>query len=151
MWGTPPLVIDGVLEERAMGLGSSPHSGETWGSRMMPAVHSVLVFERCKLDGRLFFLESDGFIRISWGIGVVGGVENVSPSGDGGNAKAEGMVMVEGKNVRDAYTVPVACTPGSGRTISNIYKPTTLADRGLSASKQSPSPITIALHSKANQ
>jgi len=30
-------------------------------------------------------------------MGVVGGVEKVSLSGDGGNAKAEGMVMVEGK------------------------------------------------------
>ena len=27
----------------------------------------------------------------------MGGVEKVSPSGDGGNGKAEGMVMVEGK------------------------------------------------------
>jgi len=95
-WGTPPL-IDEVWEGRVVGLGSSTHSGETCGSRMMPAVHSVLAFERCKLDGRLFFLDRDGFIRISGGIGVVGGVEKVSPSGDGGSVKAEGMVMVEGK------------------------------------------------------
>jgi len=91
--GTPPLVIDGALGGRAVELRSSPYSGETCGSRMMSAFHSVLVFERCRLDGRLFFLDSDGFIRISGGIGVVGGVEKVSPSGDGGNAKVEGMAM----------------------------------------------------------
>jgi len=43
---TPPLMIDGALEGRAVELGSSPHSGETCGSRIMPAVHSVLVFGR---------------------------------------------------------------------------------------------------------
>ena len=88
------MVIDGVLEGRAAELDSSPNSGETCGSRMTSGVHSVLVFERCRLDGRLFFLDSDGFIRISGGIGVVGGVKKVSPSGDGGNAKGEGMAMV---------------------------------------------------------
>jgi len=92
--GTPPLVIDGVLEGRLVGVGSRPYSGEACGSTMMPAAHFVLVFERCRLDGRLFFLDSDGFIRISGGIGVVGGVEKVSTSGDGGNAKVEDMAMV---------------------------------------------------------
>jgi len=60
---------------------------------MMPDVHSVLAFEICRLDGRLFFLDRDVLIRISGGVGVVGGVENVSPSGDGG-VKVEGMVKV---------------------------------------------------------
>lgn len=97
---SPPLMIDEPFWGRIAEVSSSPHSGETCGSRMMSEVHSVVVFEMCKLDGRLFFLDSEDFIRISEGIGVVGGVENVSPSGDGGgNAKVAGMTMVavEGK------------------------------------------------------
>jgi len=88
--GSPPLMIDEPLEVREVGVGSVLHSGEAWGSRMMPEVHPTLVSEMRRLDGRLFFLDSDGFIRISGGIGVVGGVEKISPSGDT-NAEVEGM------------------------------------------------------------
>lgn len=49
-----------------------------------------------RLDGLLFLLDSDDLIRISWGIGVEGGVEKASTSGDG-TAKAEGMVRVTDK------------------------------------------------------
>lgn len=91
--GSPPLTIDEPFKGRAVGAGSNLHSGEPWGSRMMSDVHSALLFKMCRLDGRLFFLDSDDLVRISGGIGVVGGVENVSPSGDD-SAKAETMTKV---------------------------------------------------------
>lgn len=59
---------------------------------MMPGVHSVLLFEIRRSDGRLFFLDSDGLVRSSGSIGVVGGVVKVSPSGEA-NSKVEGMTM----------------------------------------------------------
>jgi hypothetical protein len=77
------LTIDEPFEGWVVGLGSSLHSGEACGSSMMPGVHSALVREMRRSEGRLLFLDSDGLIRISGGIGVVGGVEKVSPSGDG--------------------------------------------------------------------
>lgn len=99
-------------------MGSSPHSGEVCGSRMMPDFHSALVSVMCRLDGRLFFLDSDDLIRISGGFGVVGGVENVSPSGDDGG-KVEGMAKYRMKlrNVRElaeAYKPSAFAHPGSG-------------------------------------
>lgn len=48
------------------------------------------------LDGLLFFLDSDDLVRISWGIGVEGGVEKISTSGDD-TAKAEGMTRGKDK------------------------------------------------------
>ena len=69
----------------------------------MPEVHSTLVFDIRRLDGRLLFLDSDGpLIRSSGGIGVVGGVEKVSISGDA-NAKAEAMAIrwLRQRNVRE--------------------------------------------------
>lgn len=89
--GSPPLTIDEPLEGPVAGVGSNLHSGDTCGSRMMPDVHSALVFEIRRLDGRLFFLDSDDLSRISGGIGVVGGVENISTSGDD-SVKVVGMV-----------------------------------------------------------
>ena len=88
--GSPPLTIDEPFWGPAMGEGSSLYSGDACGSRMIPEVQSALVFEMRRLDGRLFFLDSDDLIRISGGIGVVGGVEKVSISGDG-NVEVEGM------------------------------------------------------------
>ena len=76
-----------------MGVGSILHSGEPWGSRMMSDIHSTPLFEMRRLDGRLFFLDNDDLVRISGGIGVVGGVENISPSGDD-SANVEGMIKV---------------------------------------------------------
>ena len=58
---------------------------------MIPEVHSTLVFAIRRLDGRLFFLDSDGLIRSSGGIGVLGGVEKDSNSGDA-SAKVEAMI-----------------------------------------------------------
>jgi hypothetical protein len=72
------------------GKGIQPMLREACGSRMIPEVHSALVLEIRRLDGRLFFLDSDDLIRISGDIGVVGGVEKVSASGDG-DARLEGM------------------------------------------------------------
>lgn len=89
-WGSPPLTIDEPFGGPGVGEGSSLYSGEACGSRMIPEVHSVLVFEMRRLDGRLFFLDSDDLIRISGDIGVVGGVEKVSASGDD-NLEVEGM------------------------------------------------------------
>lgn len=69
----------------------------------MPEVHSVLVLEIRRLDGRLFFLESDGLIKSSGSIGVVGGVERESISGEA-NAKVEAMTMgrrLRWSNVRE--------------------------------------------------
>ena len=63
---------------------------------MMPEFHSTLEFEMRRLDGRLFFLDSDDLIRISCGFGVEGGVVKISTSGDG-SVKAEGMVRVTNK------------------------------------------------------
>jgi hypothetical protein len=60
----------------------------------IPGAHSVLVLEIRRLEGRLLFLESDGLIRSSGGIGVLGGVEKVSRSGD---AKAKVEAMVTGR------------------------------------------------------
>lgn len=98
--GSPPLVIDEPFEVRMVGAGSRLYSGDACGSRMMPEFHSAREFEMRRLDGRLLFLDSDGVVRISEGIGVVGGVEKVSLSGDGGT-KGEGIAMVTvGKNER---------------------------------------------------
>ena len=87
-----------------VGVRSLPYSGEDCGSRMIPEVHSVLILETRRLDGRLFLLDSDGLIRSSEGIGVVGGVEKVSPSGDA-IAKAEAMKMGWSRlrNVRELF------------------------------------------------
>ena len=93
-WGSPPLTIDEPFGGPEVGEGSSLHSGEACGSRMIPDVHSALVFEMRRLDGRLLFLDSDDLIRISGGIGVVGGVEKISISGDG-DVEAEGMAMIK--------------------------------------------------------
>ena len=48
----------------------------------MLEVHSMPVLEMRRLEGRLLFLESDGLIRSSGGMGVLGGVEKDSRSGD---------------------------------------------------------------------
>ena len=94
--GSPPLSIDEPFEGWAVGADSTPHSGEACGSRMMPEVHSALVLEMERLDGRLFFLDNDDFIRISGGIGVEGGVEKISISGDDSvKVGAMGKVVVE--------------------------------------------------------
>ena len=95
-WGSPPLMIDDPFEVRVVGVGCWLHSGDACGSRTIPEVQSAQVFEMRKFDGRLFFLDSDGLIRISAGIGVVGGVEKVSKSGDGGT-KVDGMAVVTAK------------------------------------------------------
>jgi len=58
----------------------------------MPEAHSALVLETRRFDGQLFFLDSDGLIRSSGRIGVVGGVEKLSISGEA-NAKVEVMTM----------------------------------------------------------
>jgi len=92
-WGSPPLTIDEPSGGAAVGEGSNLHSGEACGSRMIPEVHSALAFEMRRLDGRLLFLDSDDLIRISGGMGVVGGVEKVSTSGDD-NVKVEGMEKI---------------------------------------------------------
>lgn len=113
--GSPPLVIGGPFEMRVVGVGCRLHSGDAWGSRMMSEVHSAREFEMRRLDGRLFFLDNAGMVRISAeGIGVVGGVEKVSTSGDGGT-KVEGMVMERLKQTNvcelgKAYKFSVACT-----------------------------------------
>lgn len=108
-WGSPPLTIDEPFSE--MGVGSCPYSGEACGSRTIPGVHSVLVFEMRRMDGRLFFLDSDDLNRISGGIGVEGGVENVSTSGDD-DVRVEGMAMgtVDVKERARIETLAV-CTP----------------------------------------
>lgn len=91
--GSPPLAIgEAVVGRRVVGVGSHPYSGEACGSMTMPGAHSKLVLEMRRLEGRLLFLESDGLIRISGGIGVLGGVEKVSRSGDA-NAKVEAMTV----------------------------------------------------------
>ena len=87
----PPLTIGEVFERRVVGVGSRPYS-ESCGSMTIPGVHSVGVLEIRRLDGLLFFLDSDGLIRISGGKGVLGGVEKVSTSGDA-NVKVEAMTI----------------------------------------------------------
>lgn len=79
---SPPLTIGELFGRRAVGVGSHPYSGESRRSTIMAEVHSELVLEIRKLDGRLSFLDSDGLIRSSGSIGVVGGVEKGSGSGD---------------------------------------------------------------------
>ena len=91
--GSPPLTIDKLLERRVVGVGSRPYSGEACGSRTMPEVHSGPLLEIRRLDGRLFFLDSDGLMRSSGSIGVVGGVEKVSASGEA-DAKVEVMLKL---------------------------------------------------------
>lgn len=56
----------------------------------MPEAQSELVLEIRRLEGLLLFLDSDGLIRSSEGIGEAGGVEKDSTSGEA-NAKMEVM------------------------------------------------------------
>ena len=117
--GSPPLTIDELFERRVVGVGSRPDSGEACGSRMIPDVHSALAFEMRRLDGLLFFLDSDGLIRRSGGIGDEGGVEKVSRSGDA-KAKAEAMTMepwCKGTcvSIMKVSKFMMVCTPKIGR------------------------------------
>lgn len=62
-------------------------SGDCCGSRTMPGVQSEELWDKWRFDGRLVLRESDG--GISGMRGVVGGVENVSVSGENMGAQNE--------------------------------------------------------------
>lgn len=62
-------------------------SGDCCGSRTMPGVQSEELWDKWRFEGRLVLRESDG--GISGMRGVVGGVENVSVSGENMGAQNE--------------------------------------------------------------
>ena len=131
---TPPsLTIDEQFMRRKGWASSRQNSGEACGSRTIPDVHSGLVFEIRKLDGRLALLDSDGLIKSSGGMGVVGDVEKASISGEA-NAKADAMT-VEGLRRRNVRRLVYYGTSVSWVVLSVIATVMYIAFRHLIASQ----------------